>query len=137
MEFDNHLMRRVVFLRWYFGFSLNCNVCVLNAIFVSSPRRYLVTKGLSEVLLASPTQKMEEEPMHCLFRPAYWRRPYDFAYWQQGKRHRSDGPAVVTLRLPSHPPDEYSTFSFVELPGREQVNVKQTYYKEGKQVLPF
>jgi hypothetical protein len=138
MESENHLMRRVFFLRWYFGFQLECELGILNPLFMSSPRRILRDTGLREVVLASPSGTCETEPLHCLWAPAHYVPfPFDAQYFQQGKRHNSSGPAVVKKRVLSIVPDEYTTIAFVNLPGGERVEVMQTYYKEGKQVPSF
>jgi hypothetical protein len=67
----------------------------------------------------------------------------DDEYYQQGKLHRSDGPAMTkqTEQLLYWSPNMYwspenAIFSTVELPGG-RFEIMQTFYKEGKQVPSF
>jgi len=143
MEGEHYLMRRVFFLRWYFGFQLNCNVCVLNALFVSTPLSGPGPYWRTEFVLVDPNRRHYAlKLLHCLWGPAtYLYIDRDESYYQQGKLHRSDGPALtrrVYDGFRALPQEDYSkaTSSFDGPPG-QQVKLMHLFYKEGVQVEPF
>lgn len=142
MEGRDYRMRRVLFLRWYFGFQLNCNVCVINTLFVFSPLSHVGPFSQVELELTDAFKCIPALPVfHCLWGPSrYWSTDNpDVEYYQQGKLHRSDGPAVtrnIIFRPPQTRIYTNSTFSTVEIAG-QQIELMHTFYKEGKQVAPF
>ena len=136
MEGENHTMHRVHFLRWYFGFQLDCNICILEAIFVASPLYETTSHVFRERTLRTVGARTQCEYLHCLWGPARYRfRPdkSNVEYYQQGKLHRSDGPAAIKQILCKRKPQEIHGNYILDFANGEQ----QLFYKEGKEVPPF